>query len=135
MSFRNSLPFGKARVAELADALDLGSSGETRPGSTPGSRSCRPPSMLDVQHSMPRTQNAFQQTPRPFSVPIFAAPIADGQVRSHLAETARRLIETMVEGVTVVKMLSMHHDVSTVTAEEVVPFTLEAAAAFRGTSR
>jgi hypothetical protein len=31
----------QARVAELADALDLGSSGATRPGSNPGSRTAK----------------------------------------------------------------------------------------------
>jgi uncharacterized protein YbcI len=46
------------------------------------------------------------------------------QVRSHLVETARPLMEKMVEDVTGVKVLSLHHDISTVTGEEVVLFTL-----------
>ncbi len=43
MKRRNSLIINNARVAELADALDLGSSGEIRRGSTPLSRTifCR----------------------------------------------------------------------------------------------
>ena len=46
------------------------------------------------------------------------------QVRTHLIETARPLLEAMVQEVTGVKVLSLHHDISTVTGEEVVLFTL-----------
>ncbi len=46
------------------------------------------------------------------------------QVRTHLIETARPLMEAMVREVTGVKPLSMHHDISTVTGEEVILFTL-----------
>lgn len=46
------------------------------------------------------------------------------QVRTHLVETARPLMEEMIEQVTGIKVLSLHHDVSTVTGEEVVIFTL-----------
>ena len=46
------------------------------------------------------------------------------QVRTHLLETARPLMEAMVEGITGVKVLSLHHDISTVTGEELVLFTL-----------
>jgi uncharacterized protein YbcI len=46
------------------------------------------------------------------------------QVRTHLIETARPLMEAMVEEVTGVKVSTMHHDISTVTGEEVVVFTL-----------
>lgn len=46
------------------------------------------------------------------------------EVRTHLVETARPLMEAMVEGITGVKVLSLHHDISTVTGEEVVLFTL-----------
>jgi uncharacterized protein YbcI len=46
------------------------------------------------------------------------------QVRTHLLETARPLLETMVMEVTGMKVLSMHHDISTITGEEVVLFTL-----------
>src|SRR5881397_2012038 len=46
------------------------------------------------------------------------------QVRTQLIETARPVMEVMVEEVTGVKVLSMHHDISTVTGEEVVLFTL-----------
>jgi uncharacterized protein YbcI len=46
------------------------------------------------------------------------------QVRSHLIEMARPLMEKMVQEVTGVKVLSLHHDISTATGEEVVLFTL-----------
>jgi uncharacterized protein YbcI len=46
------------------------------------------------------------------------------QVRTHLIETARPLMEVMVQEVTGVKPLSLHHDISTVTGEEVILFTL-----------
>jgi uncharacterized protein YbcI len=46
------------------------------------------------------------------------------QVRTHLIETARPVMEAMVQEVTGAKVLSMHHDISTVTGEEVVLFTL-----------
>jgi uncharacterized protein YbcI len=46
------------------------------------------------------------------------------QVRSHLIETARPIMEAMIEKVTGVKVVSMHHDISTLTGEEVVLFTL-----------
>jgi uncharacterized protein YbcI len=53
------------------------------------------------------------------------------QVRTHLVETARPMMEAMIEQVTEVKVLSMHHDISTVTGEEVVVFTLAAEPVFR----
>jgi uncharacterized protein YbcI len=45
-------------------------------------------------------------------------------VRTHLIETARPILETIVEEVTGVKVVSLHHDISTTTGEEVVLFTL-----------
>src|SRR5208337_1478685 len=42
------------------------------------------------------------------------------QVRSHLIETARPIMEAMIEKATGVKVVSMHHDISTLTGEEVV---------------
>ncbi len=53
------------------------------------------------------------------------------QVRTHLLETARPLMEAMVQEVTGVKVISMHHDISTVTGEEVVLFTLVETPRFR----
>jgi uncharacterized protein YbcI len=46
------------------------------------------------------------------------------QVRTHLVETARPTMEAMIEEATGAKVVSMHHDISTVTGEEVVLFTL-----------
>jgi uncharacterized protein YbcI len=46
------------------------------------------------------------------------------QVRTQLIETARPVLEALVYDVTGIKVLSLHHDISTVTGEEVVLFTL-----------
>jgi uncharacterized protein YbcI len=46
------------------------------------------------------------------------------QVRTHLIETARPFMEAMIGELTGVKVLSLHHDISTVTGEEFVLFTL-----------
>ena len=46
------------------------------------------------------------------------------QVRTHLIETARPVMERMIQEITGVSVLSLHHDISTVTGEEVVVFTL-----------
>ena len=46
------------------------------------------------------------------------------QVRGHLIETARPVLEALIRDTTGVPMLSLHYDVSTVTGEEVVLFTL-----------
>ena len=53
------------------------------------------------------------------------------QVRTHLIETARPLMETMIRDTTGVAVLSLHHDISTVTGEEVVVFTLATMPSFR----
>jgi uncharacterized protein YbcI len=46
------------------------------------------------------------------------------QVRMHPIETARPDLEAIVEEVTGVKPVSLHHDISTATGEKVVLFTL-----------
>ena len=53
------------------------------------------------------------------------------QVRTHLIETARPVMEAMVEKVTGIKVVTMHHDISTTTGEEVVIFTLARSPDFR----
>ena len=53
------------------------------------------------------------------------------QVRTHLIEAARSVLEAVVAGVTGVKPISLHHDVSTATGEEVVLFTLAEPPSFR----
>lgn len=46
------------------------------------------------------------------------------QVRRHLIETARPVLEATVAQATGVAVISLHHDISTSTGEEVVLFTL-----------
>ena len=57
------------------------------------------------------------------------------QVRIQLMEAARPIIEAMVQEITSVKVLSLHHDISTVTGEEVVLFTLVEPPLFRETRK
>ena len=57
------------------------------------------------------------------------------EVRTQLMETARPIMEAMVQEATGVKVLSLHHDISTVTGEEVVLFTLAEAPSFRETKK
>jgi uncharacterized protein YbcI len=57
------------------------------------------------------------------------------QVRTHLIETARPLMEAMIEEATGVQVLTLHHDISTVTGEEVMLFTLAEAPAYREPKR
>jgi uncharacterized protein YbcI len=57
------------------------------------------------------------------------------QVRIQLMETARPVLEAMIQEVTDVKVLSLHHDISTVTGEEVVLFTLAEPPAVRETKK
>jgi CheY-like chemotaxis protein/uncharacterized protein YbcI len=52
------------------------------------------------------------------------------QVRKRLLELARPMLESLVHEVVGVKVLSMHHDISTVTGEEVVIFSLTSAPRF-----
>ena len=53
------------------------------------------------------------------------------QVRTHLIETARPILEATINGITGVKVVTMHHDISTKTGEEVVLFTLARSPDFR----
>ena len=46
------------------------------------------------------------------------------QVRTHLVETARPLLSVLMRDITGVAVVSLHHDISTATGEEVVLFTL-----------
>jgi len=57
------------------------------------------------------------------------------QVRTQLIETARPVLEALVQEVTGVQVLSLHHDVSTVTGEEVVIFALAEPPGFREKTR
>jgi len=53
------------------------------------------------------------------------------EVRTHLTEMARPVMEKMVQKVTGVKVVSLHHDISTLTGEEIVVFTLAERPSFR----
>src|SRR6202789_2365479 len=57
------------------------------------------------------------------------------QVRSHLIEIARPTMEAMMQGITGVKVVSLHHDISTMTGEEVVVFTLAESPLTRATTK
>jgi uncharacterized protein YbcI len=55
------------------------------------------------------------------------------QVQRELLETGRPILVEMIHEVTGVKVLSMHHDISTVTGENVIVFTLANEAQIRQT--
>jgi uncharacterized protein YbcI len=57
------------------------------------------------------------------------------QVRTHLVETARPTLEALIQNVTGVPVLSLHHDISTRTGEEVVLFTLAEPPLYRQTKQ
>ncbi len=57
------------------------------------------------------------------------------QVRIQLIETARPLMEVMVRDITGVEVVSLHHDISTTTGEELVVFTLSKIPSFRVTKK
>lgn len=57
------------------------------------------------------------------------------QVRTQLVELARPRLEAMVLDVTGVAVLSLHHDISTTTGEEVILFTLAEAPSYREARR
>jgi uncharacterized protein YbcI len=46
------------------------------------------------------------------------------QVRSQLIEVARPALDALIEEITGIKPMSLHHDISTLTGEEIVIFTL-----------
>ena len=57
------------------------------------------------------------------------------QVRTQLIETARPVLETLILDATKVNVVSLHHDISVVTGEEVVVFTLGQPPCFRETRK
>ncbi|MGD0461522.1 MAG: DUF2294 domain-containing protein [Tepidisphaeraceae bacterium] len=57
------------------------------------------------------------------------------QVRAHLVETAGPLMQEMIHEITGVEVVSLHHDISTETGEEVVLFTLAESPLFRETNK
>ncbi len=57
------------------------------------------------------------------------------EVRTQLIEAARPLLDAMVQEVTGSKVVSLHHDVSTATGEEILLFTLTGAPSFRAAGK
>lgn len=57
------------------------------------------------------------------------------RVRRNLIETSRPVVDAMVEQVTGVKIVSLHHDISTLTGEEVILFSLSKSPVCREPSR
>jgi len=53
------------------------------------------------------------------------------QVRTQLIETARPMMEDTVVEITGIKVLSLHHDISTANGEEIIAFTLAEAPILR----
>ena len=67
---------------------------------------------------------------------VQALPVEKGrdllkQVRSQLIEVARAKLDLLVEDITGVNPVSLHHDISTLTGEEIVVFTLAEAPGYR----
>lgn len=69
------------------------------------------------------------------SVPVEGGRDLLKQVRTHLVETARPLMEALVYEVTGIHVVSLHHDISTLTGEEVMLFRLAEPPRFRGTRK
>ncbi len=57
------------------------------------------------------------------------------QVRTQLIETARPALETLIQEITGIQAVSLHHDISTLTGEEVVIFSLAETPQFRDTKK
>jgi uncharacterized protein YbcI len=57
------------------------------------------------------------------------------QVRTQLIETARPVLGELVHDVTGVNVLSLHHDISTRSGEEIIVFTLTESPLFRETRK
>src|SRR2546423_11202557 len=57
------------------------------------------------------------------------------QVRTQLIETARSVLQATIEEITGAKVVSLHHDISTVTGEELVLFALAESPLFRATRK
>jgi uncharacterized protein YbcI len=53
------------------------------------------------------------------------------QVRTQLIEIARPELEKLIQEITAIRVVSLHHDISTITGEEVIAFTLAESPKFR----
>jgi uncharacterized protein YbcI len=71
---------------------------------------------------------------------VKSLPVANGrdllkQVRNQLIEAARPVVQALVEDITGTHVVSLHHDISTITGEEVILFTLSESPLFRETKK
>lgn len=57
------------------------------------------------------------------------------QVRTHLVETARPVMTALIHDITGIAVVSLHHDISTTTGEEVILFVLTTAPQCRETRK
>jgi uncharacterized protein YbcI len=57
------------------------------------------------------------------------------QVRTHLIETAKPLLQALVHDITGVQVVSLHHDISTVTGEAFIVLTLADAPLYQPTKK
>lgn len=57
------------------------------------------------------------------------------QVRTQLIETAKPLLEALIKEITGIKVVSLHHDISTLTGEEIIAVTLASAPNVRETKK
>ena len=57
------------------------------------------------------------------------------QVRTHLIESAKPHLQALVQEITGVKVVSLHHDISTVTGEAFIIFTLAESPTYRQTKK
>lgn len=53
------------------------------------------------------------------------------QVRTQLIETARQILTAVIQDITRARVVSLHHDISTLSGEEVMLFTLDQAPSCR----
>lgn len=80
-----------------------------------------------------RLQDVLTATERHLAIGVSVEKGRDllKQVRAQLIEVARPALESLVQGVTGVKLVSLHQDISTITGEQVVVFTLAEAPRYR----
>jgi hypothetical protein len=92
-------------------------------------RSCDDVSRIPARFLSKRDSPAGIMTSGFMNDPHNSASVEKGrtlvkQMRSQLIEAVRPVIEAMIQQTTGVKVVSLHHDISTVTGEEVLLFTL-----------
>jgi uncharacterized protein YbcI len=83
-----------------------------------------------------RCCNSWQPPRTPAEQQLAKIPSEKGrdllkQVRTHLIETAKPLLQAMVQEITGVEVISLHHDISTLTGEAFVVLTLAEPPSYR----